>query len=147
MVRYIFLLSLIILTGCATRLGDFTLLSTRNVDLDGDYVLVERSVEGEDLVPIVIVFPIGTPNLENAIDDALKSAGGDLMTDAVLTYNYWYIPYVYGVQRYSVEGDVWKKASNTTGEASQKLDEFSKNPNTIYLTAVEKNGSLEFVQK
>tara|TARA_Y100001970_G_scaffold96205_1_gene121185 strand:- start:214 stop:657 length:444 start_codon:yes stop_codon:yes gene_type:complete len=147
MVRYIFLLSLIILTGCATRLGDFTLLSTRNVDLDGDYVLVERSVEGEDLVPIVILFPIGTPNLENAIDDALKSAGGDLMTDAVLTYNYWYIPYVYGVQRYSVEGDVWRKASNTKGEASQKLDEFSKNPNTIYLTAVEKNGSLEFIEK
>ena len=147
MIRHICLLSLIILTGCSTRLGDFTLLSTRNVDLDGDYVLVERNVKGADVIPIVILFPIGTPNLENAIDDALKSVGGDLMIDAVLKYNYWYIPYIYGVQRYSVEGDVWKRASNDIGEATQKLDEFSKNPNTIYLTAIEKNGALEFIKK
>ena len=81
----------ILLLGCSTRLGDFTVLSTRNVEIGGDYILVERNVEGEDVVPIIIFFPLCIPNLENAIDDALKSVGGDLITDAVLKYNYWYI--------------------------------------------------------
>ena len=47
----------ILLLGCSTRLGDFTVLSTRNVEIGGDYILVERNVEGEDVVPIIIFFP------------------------------------------------------------------------------------------
>lgn len=134
----------ILLLGCSTRLGDFTVLSTRNVEIGGDYILVERNVEGEDVVPIIIFFPLGIPNLENAIDDALKSVGGDLITDAVLKYNYWYIPYIGGIQRYSVEGDVWVKLSD---KASLKLEEFSKNPDTMFITAIEDDGKLKFIEK
>jgi hypothetical protein len=69
------------LSGCSTRIGDFTVISTQNVDfgeVDAADASEARVVEGED-----IKF-FGEPNLEEAIDDALNRGGGNVMIDAVL---------------------------------------------------------------
>ncbi|MCH8014321.1 MAG: hypothetical protein IH823_05970 [Candidatus Dadabacteria bacterium] len=70
------------LSGClTTRIGDFTVISTQNVDFSKIDPLVASSapiVEGQDIKSF------GIPNLEEAIDDALNKAGGNVMLDAAL---------------------------------------------------------------
>ena len=125
--------------GCTQRVGDFTVISTRNVDLNANYVRVERSVKGEDKKPIIIVFNMGFPNLKEAIDDALsKVDDGVIITDVSLTYRWFYIPYIYGETAYEVEGDVWKKIEDTSSIITGNEE--------IY-TAVEHNGELTLVKK
>jgi len=109
MKRKILIFFLLVLSACSTRrLGDFTVVSTRNIDMDGEYELVGSKVKGKDMTPIIYVFPLGNPSIEGAIDDALDSVDGDIMTDAIITQNVWWF-YIYGEQRYIVVGDVWKK--------------------------------------
>ena len=141
--KYIIIILAIFITSCTARLGDFSVLSTRNVDIGGNYILVDRNVEGVEKIPIIIFFPLGYPNVENAIDEALKSAGGDLMTDAVLTYEWFYIPYLYGEQKYIITGDVWKKVSK---DDSAKLDKALDDSNTIFLSAIDEDGQLELIR-
>ena len=141
--KYIIFLLIIFITGCTARVGDFSVLSTRNVDIGGDYILVGRNVEGIEKIPIVIFVPLGYPDVENAVDQALQSVEGDLMTDVVVTYQWFYIPYIYGEQKYIVKGDVWKKASK---DDSTKLDEALENPSAIVLTATDKDGQLELTK-
>ncbi len=85
-IPYVLLIGLIAfcLSGCATRIGDFTVISTQNVDfakIDPAAASTAPIVEGED------VKFFGIPNLEEAIDEALNKAGGNVMIDAVL-YQY-----------------------------------------------------------
>ena len=124
--------------GCSQRLGDFTIASTRNVDIGANYVRVERNVEGRSMRPIIIVIPLGYPNLEEAIDDAMGKVDGELMTNVVINYKWFYIPYIYGQYVYSVQGDVWKKQSTDVGA-------FFNEAEKIY-TAIDENGQLKLVE-
>lgn len=73
----------ILASGCATRVADFTAIATRNISLDNVQPLAP--VEGRHCVP-VILFPMGQPNMEEAIDRAVRSgpAGADMLTDGVI---------------------------------------------------------------
>ena len=104
------LLFLLMLFGCSTRIGDFSVISTKNIEMDGEYELIGRDVKGTDMKPIILYFPTGTPTIEGAIDDALESVDGDIMTDVIITSNVWWL-YLYGEQRYVVVGDVWKEVN------------------------------------
>ena len=105
------LVMVFILSGCAHRQADLTLVSTRNVRYEN--ILAARkaqnpaTVEGYDLQHLVLIFPVSaTPNLEEAIDDAMDQAHGDCMIDAVV-YSYgWYIPLIYGQSGWKVTGKV-----------------------------------------
>ena len=70
-------------SGCTIRLVDFTVLSTKNVQVPIDSTA--KRVTGEDCV-IVILFPFGIPNMEEAVDQAIESAGPgyDALVDGVL---------------------------------------------------------------
>ncbi len=58
---------------------------------------------------IVILFPLGLPDMKSAVDEAIRTVGGELMTNVVLTeFNY---SFLFGVYGFKVTGDVWKKAS------------------------------------
>lgn len=103
-------LLLLIFSGCATQVGDFSIISTKTIDMDGEYELVGRDVKGTDMRPIILYFPSGTPTIEGAINNALVSVDGDIMTDATVTFNLWWLVY-YGEQRYIVVGDVWKEVN------------------------------------
>ena len=75
---------LLFLFGCQQRLGDFTFLSTKNIDLSNlemDAVEGAPIVEGEDSKPIIFIFSTGTPNLKEAVDRAIESGHGTALSD------------------------------------------------------------------
>lgn len=95
--------------GCSQRIGDFTLLSTKNVEIGGKYKKLDGRFTGEDAKGVFIGIPLGTPNLKTAVDNCIESGKGDLITDAVLDGSYWSV-IIWGQQKYTVTGDVWIKA-------------------------------------
>ena len=129
------LITIVLFTGCMNqRVGDFSVISSRNFDLNSDYVLLEKGVTGEDTQYIIIFIPTGQINIENAVDDALKRVDGDVMTNATVKLKGFYIPYIYGESRYVVEGDVWKKSDAKIGDVINKIDDA--------YTAVNENGEI-----
>ena len=100
--------SVFLLQGCVTRLGDFTVLSTKNVDVSklkpGD------RFAGEDCVTSVLLFPLGSVDWKNAMDQALERGKGDVMVDIVLTQTSWSILLV-GQQCTVIEGTVSQSPS------------------------------------
>jgi len=80
----VFLLTSI--TACTTRVADLTLVSTKNIDLSKASLDIRkgRRVKGEDCTIALLGFiPLGIPNLEEAIDDALEKGKGNIMVDQV----------------------------------------------------------------
>ena len=129
------LITIVLFAGCWNqRVGDFSVISSRNFDLNSDYVLLEKGVTGEDTQYIIIFIPTGQINIENAVDDALKRVDGDVMTNASIKLKGFWIPYIYGESRYVVEGDVWKKSDAKIGDVINKIDDA--------YTAVNKNGEI-----
>lgn len=99
--------TVLLLSGCVTRLVDFTVISTKNIEWSraGEYQRAKERAEGEDLVHWIIIIPTGVPNMEEAIDRAIESVPGAVaLVDGVLMTKFWWIPYVYGQQSYIVEG-------------------------------------------
>lgn len=99
------LLFVVILSGCVTRLGDFTLISTKNVDLSkgASFQRGPSRVKGEDVATIIIFIPTGVPNMKTAIDRAIESVpGGIALLDAVLSMKAWW--FIFGQSGYVVEG-------------------------------------------
>lgn len=95
--------------GCEQRLGDFTFLSSKNIDLSNlemDAAEGAPIVEGEDSKPIIFVFSTGTPNLKEAVDRAIESGGGTALSDVSIYYTEWYIPCIVGERKFRVRGKV-----------------------------------------
>jgi hypothetical protein len=99
-------------TGCAVRHGDFTVLSNKLIrvsEFELDKADRTKNVVGEEVIHIISFIPTGgRPSLEGAMDDAFRKGGGDVMTDAVVSWWSFYIPYIYGQQGWRVKGDVVK---------------------------------------
>ena len=101
------ILVLSVLAGCTTRVADFSIISTKNFDLSHAANLQRGAtrVEGSDKISIIVLIPIGAPNMEKAIDRALQTIPGAVaLVDGVLYWKGWYIPYIYGESKYVVEG-------------------------------------------
>lgn len=95
------------LGGCVQRLGDFTILSTKNVDVSkfGSATRDPIRVKGEDAKEIILIIPTGVPNVKEAIDRAIESQPGCVaLSDATVKYSSFYIPYIYGRTAFTVEG-------------------------------------------
>lgn len=96
--------------GCTTR-SDLTAVSSKNVNVGSlrlDPALSKGRAYGEDCTHIIILFPTsGTPTIDEAIDRALESKGANLLVDAVVSSEDFYIPYVYGRSCWKVEGDAY----------------------------------------
>ncbi len=99
--------AVLILAGCSTRVADFTIMSSKNIDLTrgADFVRSPTRIKAEDRRSIIILFPTGEPNVKEAMDRAIESVPGAIgLLDGVITHNGWYIPYIYGEFWYEVEG-------------------------------------------
>jgi hypothetical protein len=100
-------LSALILSSCSHRVLDFTLISTKNVDLSKG-VSFERGkhrVKGMDMVHIVIVIPTGSVSIKEAVDRAIETTPGCVaLLDGVINTKSFYIPYIYGQSSATVEG-------------------------------------------
>ncbi len=62
-------------------------------------------VHGEDCKYIIIIFPTGVPNPKQAVDQALQSNNTQLLLNAQLTYEWFYIPAIFGKNCWIAEGD------------------------------------------
>ena len=106
----------LIVSGCVTRHGDFTVLSNKMIRLSEfelDKAERVKGVVGKNVQHMIIFIPTsGPPTLEGAMDDAFEKGGGDVMTDAVIKSWAWYIPYIYGQAGWEVKGDVVKTRRN-----------------------------------
>ncbi len=98
------------LSSCTTRLLKLSVAGAKGVDLDvtSNYTAAHNvPTEGTDRGHIFLIFPIGSPNIDHAMEDALATAG----PHAVALYNMtldqtnWYIPFLYGQRIYTVKGD------------------------------------------
>jgi hypothetical protein len=92
------------LTGCVQRLTDFTVISSKNVDLSrgADFVRGDQRVEGED-TKIAIIFPLGIPSAKEAMDKAIQTVPGCVaLVDGVLEHEYFYL--YFGYFKYRVKG-------------------------------------------
>ena len=96
-----------VLSGCTTRLVDFTVISSKNIDLSrgADFVRASQRVKGEDQKQIILFIPTGVPNIKDAMDKAIESQPGAIaLLDGVVTQTTWWIPYIYGQNTITVEG-------------------------------------------
>ncbi|MCK4607012.1 MAG: hypothetical protein KAU35_06935 [candidate division Zixibacteria bacterium] len=93
-VVFILIVAIVNLSGCTRRVLDFTIVSSKNVtmkladDGKGDRVV------GTDYVWWLLSIPLGTPNLKEAVDRAIESAGPDydaLIDGVIYSQGYWFV--------------------------------------------------------
>ena len=102
-----FLLGCLLCTGCVMRIADMTLCSTKSVDLRRTlYTETLSKAKGESRRPIVLLFPGGMINIEEAIDNAIESTPGAVaLANVKIDYGYWFVPLICASMWYSVEGN------------------------------------------
>lgn len=96
---------LLILSACTTRVTDFTIISTKNHQINVSQEARGPRVEGEDMAAMILFIPTGQPNVKNAVDRAIESAGPgyDALVDGVV--NYYFAYFILGASfGYKVEG-------------------------------------------
>jgi hypothetical protein len=142
---FIIFLCVATLSGCVTRLGDFTLISTKNVDLTkgATFKRAQSRVSGEDIAAMIIFIPTGTPNMKTAIDRAIESVPGAVaLLDAVLSSKGFYI-ILFGQFGYVVEGTplidpaLTSQSALPSNRIFTRLDRKGNVIETKYLSKVE----------
>ncbi|WBM74581.1 hypothetical protein [Saprospira grandis] len=106
------------LGSCQQRMVDFTIISTKNVDLSNaaNFKKGKERVKGQDIAHIILVIPTGFPNLKEAIDRAIEvTPGAVALTDGVIYSKSFYF-FLYGQNGYIVEGTPLIDPSLTSNE-------------------------------
>lgn len=127
------LTGLLTVSGCMHRVGDFTMVTTKNYERQTKYKMVGR-MEGADKVLIILAFPLGSPDMKTAVDRAIDAGGGVYLANAVVEAGGWHA-FLVGQTGYKVTGDVY--ASADQGDLL--------NPNIEKFELKEEEGSLAMV--
>jgi len=125
------LLAVVFLAGCSTRIGDFTTVSTKNVDMDAEYQKVGNTKGADGAF-------LGQPDMKLAVDAALENAGSNAryLTNArIFTVNY---PLYTKIR---VKGDAWAPAS--TANASGPVYELEKTTEGTFLVSEDGSERIE----
>jgi len=128
--------------GCTFRLVDFTMISTKNIDLTkgASFQKGKSRIEGIDRVHIIIFIPIGRPDMKEAIDRAIEKIPGCIaLLDGVIYSRSWYIPYIYGQQSYVVEGTPLIDPSLALNNDGLQFPDYSS-------IRIDNNGTVEVKQ-
>jgi len=101
------LVGALLLTGCTNRVTDFTIISTKNVDLSAmsEYQKGDDRVRGEDSLFFLLMLPLGNRiDLKEAIDNGIENVPGAVaLVDGVVYVRSWHIG-LFGETAYVVEG-------------------------------------------
>ena len=103
----VLLVCLIALSGCTHRIGDFTVASTKNIDLKNTKHVVDdrERLSGKDTAHIVLGIPTGYPNIEEAMDNAIERRFAAVgLSNVTVKRSFWVIPGIYGQDSFEVEG-------------------------------------------
>ncbi len=101
-----FLIAGLFISGCSYRVLDFTIISTKNVDLSkaDTFTRAKTRVEGQDVVHMILFIPTGRLNMEEAIDRAIeKTPGAVALVDGVVYSKGWWA-ILYGKSLIIIEG-------------------------------------------
>ena len=130
------------LGGCASRVGAFTVLSTRNIDWSRtqEYVRSSEKTKGKDINHIIIFIPTkANVNIEDAVDNAIaKVPGGIALVDAVVRYRSFSIPLIYAQGGYIVEGSVLIDPKLVDPKIAE-ISEGDVENTTYYISYIEDN--------
>jgi len=106
------LLVIIGFSGCSTRLGNMTVVSTNNVDGLSADVKTEQRIKGESCSHKFLIIPWGDFQnrlqiaTDNAIDNGHKAGlSGDVLVNAKIDVTAW-TTFIYGQNCLTVEGDL-----------------------------------------
>lgn len=138
----LFTISILAFIGCSQRIGDFTIISTKNVNIGGKYKKVDGRFVGEDSKGVFIGIPLGQPNLKTAVDNCIESGKGDLLTNAVIDGSYW-SAIIYGQQTITVTGDVFVKAEiSDLLNLNEEIFELQANSNSFELGSLKDSAKV-----
>ncbi len=92
--------------SCTQRIVDFTIISTKNVPIDGISTLKsgDTKVKGQDAKYMFLTIPLGTPDLKEAVDDAIEKTPGAVALSNGVVYTSWWWAILTGCTKYVVEG-------------------------------------------
>jgi len=97
---------LMMTTSCTQRVVDFTIISTKNVDLSqaGTFERGRVRNTGTDRVYWILSIPLGAPSMKEAIDKAIERTPGAvaLVDGVVYSKAIWFV--LSGFSEYIVEG-------------------------------------------
>ena len=133
-----FSLLLLLLDSCSYRLVDFTIISTKNLDLSkgASFKRGASRRTGEDKVMIILSIPTGRPNMKEAIDKAIQSERGCVaLLDGVVYVKGW-SAIVYGETTMIVEG-------TPLIDPSLAYNDNDKNYNNYTFIKLNKDGSIK----
>lgn len=102
------ILATVVVSGCATRVADFTIASTKNMNVKDSLhrVDVSERVVARDVAHTILIFPIGVPNMKEALDNTIENRPGAVgLSDVTIKRGSFHIPFVYGQDYYEVEGN------------------------------------------
>lgn len=111
----------IIFTGCSQRMVDFTIISTKNMDLSkaNTYKRGQNRANGENGVYWIVTIPLGQPNLKEAIDAAIQSTPGCVALVDGVVYSKGWSAVITAYSAYVVEGTPLIDPSLATMENNQ----------------------------
>ena len=99
-------LLLVLLSSCSQRIMDFTLISTKNVDLSkmSSFTKGDKRVTGEDRCFYIYTIPTRIVSIKAAIDKTIEATPGCVaLVDGVVSSKFWTIVLI-GKGGYVVEG-------------------------------------------
>jgi hypothetical protein len=133
-------ISSLLLSSCTQSLFNFTIVSTKNIELSklSELEQSKERVVGEDKAYIIVVIPTNTIKIDQAISNTINSVPGCVaLLDGVVYSKFWYIPYVYGVQKFVIEATPLIDPS--MANASMPLPKFGK----VY---IDKKGQVDSIE-
>ena len=110
---FLFTLILFIAVGCTTKITNYKFVSTKNVDLNSKYVLVQENVSElmSQVMVIYLYYGFDDMSYYAAMGKCLEKYDAQIMTDCkVTTTSYFFLIGVY--TDYKVEGDVWRTVNS-----------------------------------
>jgi hypothetical protein len=140
----IVLFTSIILTSCSQNLFNFTLVSTKNIELEKLSSLEKSSerTKGEDKTSIIIFIPARKIKIDQAISNTIDGIPGCVaLLDGVVYSKFWWIPYIYGQQKIVIE------ATPLVDPSISKLSKILPKYGKIFLDKKGKIKSIESISE
>ena len=102
------LMSIAVLGGCAEKTTYLSFVvpeGTRFTSRELNSATKRVNIEGSSIRPILLVFPIGVPSFQSALNEALEEGRGDVMTNVAVTSEIKWFG-LFGYNKIAVKGEV-----------------------------------------
>ena len=140
--KYSLIIFFLIIFGCSQNIANLTLVSTKSTDLSSKYESIGQ-IEGSDVSHIIVIIPTKlAPRIDKAVDNALINNNADYLTNAIVKSESFYIPYVYGFNKYKVIGEGWKLPLDSIDNIDN--DKFE---NDLLILKSGKEHSINYISK